>query len=190
MEAEPINREPEDAELIRAAQGGDLAAYERLMLRYQGGIRAFAAVRIPLRYEAEDLAQEAFVIAWRKLNDFDAATSFGAWVKTITHRLILNHRRKFRAAGVGGHQELEELLSNHEPVAASDRLAALRDCLATMDGPALKLLKDRYLDGVSVRELAAQTGRGYSALTMQLFRLRELLAVCVESEMSADTGKP
>lgn len=176
----------DDSELIRAAQAGDLESYERLVNRYQAGVRAFAAVRIPMRYEAEDLAQEAFVIAWRKLGDFEAGTSFGAWLKTITHRLVLNHRRKFRAEGVGGHRELEELLRERSMVAvddASERLEALRECLSAMDGPALKLLNARYLDGETVREIAASTGRGYSALTMQLFRLREILAACVENEM-------
>ncbi len=183
----PQDDENDDADLIRAAQRGDLAAYEKLVIRYQSGVRAFAAVRISMRYEAEDLAQEAFMIAWRKLAEFDPDTSFGAWLKTIAHRLVLNHRRKFRAEGVGGHAELEQLLNNHDAEAASERLAALRDCLASIDGPALKLLNTRYLDGVSVKEIAEQTGKGYSALTMQLFRLRELLASCVESEMS--TGR-
>lgn len=190
MSASDPDDEPDDENLIRAAQCGDLVAYETLVMRYQAGVRAFAAVRISMRHEAEDLAQEAFVIAWRKLGEFDAGTSFGAWLKTITHRLVQNHRRKFRAEGVGGHQELEELLNRHEPAAASDRLFALRDCLAALDGPALKLLNDRYLDGVSVKEIAERTGKGYSALTMQLFRLREILAACVENGMSTQPDRP
>lgn len=184
------DEEPDDADLLRSAQRGDLAAYEKLVVRYQAGVRAFAAVRIPMRYEAEDLAQEAFIIAWRKLREFDPETSFGAWLKAIAHRLVMNHRRKFRAHGVGGHAELEELLHYDDTEVASERVAALRDCLASMGGPALKLLSTRYLDGVSVRDISKQMGRGYSALTMQLFRLRELLAACVEKEMSAERGTP
>jgi RNA polymerase sigma-70 factor (ECF subfamily) len=190
MMSHPPDDETDDADLIRAAQRGDLTAYEKLVVRYQAGVRAFAAVRIPMRYEAEDLAQEAFLIAWRKLHEFDPDTSFGAWLKAIAHRLVMNHRRKFRAEGVGGHAELEILLHHHDAEAASDRLAALRDCLSLIDGPALKLLNARYLDGVSVKDIAKQTGKGYSALTMQLFRLRELLAACVETEMSTGRNTP
>jgi len=178
-----------DPDLIRKAQGGDLSAFEKLVVRYQGSVRAFAALRISMRGEAEDLAQEAFVIAWRKLGDFDPEGSFGSWVRTITHHLIRNHRRKFRAESVGGYQDLELIWREQERSRegdASDRLLALKDCLSKMDGPSLRLLNARYLDGMSVQELAAETGRGYSALTTQLHRLRELLAGCIEHEMEGD----
>lgn len=176
--------ETDDSELIRAAQRGDLAAYERLVLRHQSAVRAFAAVRIASRGDAQDLAQETFVIAWKKLGSFDPDTPLGPWLRTIVHKLVLNHRRKFRAEGVGGHAELEELLSERSAETASERLAALRQCLAEIGGPALALLEERYVDGVSVKEIATKSGRGYSALTMQLFRLREILAECIRQRMT------
>ncbi len=189
MTAGPGN-ETDDKDLIRSAQGGDVDAYEQLVMRYQSAVRAFAAVRIANRDEAQDLAQDTFVIAWRKLGTFDADTPLGPWLRTIVHRLVLNHRRKFRAEGVGGYVELDELLGGLSPHAASDRLAALRQCLGEIGGPALALLEERYIDGVSVREIAAKAGRGYSALTMQLFRLRELLASCVREKMSTEGETP
>lgn len=186
MSIENPAEEPSDGKLIRAAQGGDVAAYGQLVIRYQAAVRAFAAVRIANRDEAQDLAQDTFVVAWRKLGDFDANTPIGPWLRTIVHRLVLNHRRKFRAEGIGGYEELEELLNRLRPEAAPDRLAILRQCLKEMGGPSLAMLEERYLDGVSVKEMAARTGRGYSALTMQLFRLRELLASCVREKMSME----
>jgi RNA polymerase sigma-70 factor (ECF subfamily) len=178
----------DDSDLIRAAQRGDLGAYERLVLRHQSAVRAFAAVRIASRDDAQDLAQETFVIAWKKLGNFDPDTPLGPWLRTIVRNLVLNHRRKFRAEGVGGHTELDELLGGLGEETASERLAALRQCLNEMGGPALALLEERYIDGVSVRDMATKTGRGYSALTMQLFRLRELLAGCIRERMSAEGG--
>lgn len=178
--------ETDDADLIRAAQRGDLSAYEQLVLRHQSAVRAFAAVRIASRSDAQDLAQDTFVIAWKKLGSFDPNTPLGPWLRTIVHRLVLNYRRKFRAEGVGGHSELDELLNGANAETASERLAALRQCLTEMGGPGLALLEERYIDGVSVREIAKKTGRGYSALTMQLFRLRELLARCVRERMSTE----
>ena len=174
----------DDADLIRAAQRGDLAAYERLVLRHQSAVRAFAAVRIASRADAQDLAQETFVIAWKKLGNFDPDTPLGPWLRTIVHKLVLNHRRKFRAEGIGGHVELDELLSGRGAEIASERVAVLRQCLHEIGGPSLALLEERYIDGASVKEIAAKMGRGYSALTMQLFRLREVLADCVQKRMS------
>lgn len=177
-----------EMELVMSARSGSLVAFEELVVFHQAALRAFVAMRIPFRSDAEDLAQETFVIAWRKLGDFEPGGSFGGWLRTIAGHLVRNHRRKFRAEGVGSSQELDLLWAEQErvrPGDASDRLAALRDCLARMDGPALKLLQDRYLEGLSVHELTEKTGKGYSALTTQLYRLRELLANCVENEMEA-----
>ena len=181
----PTESEPE---LLRRARGGDLRAFETLVVRYQSGIRAYVAMRIMTKDDAEDLSQEAFVIAWRKLKEFEPGGSFGGWLRAIAGHLVRNHRRKFRAEGVGGYEELDRLWNEQlkeKTGDESDRLAALKDCLSRMDGPALGLLNDRYLDGMSVQELAEKTGKGYSALTTQLYRLRELLAICVENEMEA-----
>lgn len=189
MPSDASHLKPEDSVLLRAAKAGDLSAYEQLVWRYQTGIRAFVAVRLAVPHDAEDLAQETFVVAWRKLASFDPDTSFGSWLRMIAHNLVLNHRRKFRAVGVGGHNELEELMEGQPasiPRDAPERLTALTECLASMDEPARQLLKARYLDGRTVREIAVKTGRGYSALTMQLFRLRELLAACVENKLAFD----
>lgn len=182
--------ETDDADLIRAAQRGDLKAFGQLVMRHQSAVRAFAAVRIASRGDAQDLAQETFVIAWKKLGSFDPTTPLGPWLRTIVHKLVLNYRRKFRAEGVGGHAELEGLLSARGAETASERLAALRQCLAELGGPGLALLEERYVDGVSVRDIATKTGRGYSALTMQLFRLRELLAACVQRQMTTEENGP
>lgn len=185
MDEDPGN----EMELVRRARGGDLRSFERLVIAHQAALRAFVALRISVRSESEDLAQEAFVIAWRKLADFEHGDSFGAWLRKIALNLVLNHRRKFRAEGIGGYHELDLLWSeqdrgrNGDP---SERLMALKDCLSKMDGPSLKLLNARYLDGMSVQELTQQTGRGYSALTTQLYRLREVLAACVENEMGME----
>ncbi|RYD29856.1 MAG: hypothetical protein EOP87_17615, partial [Verrucomicrobiaceae bacterium] len=111
----PADAIPQDEpDLIRRAQRGELAAFGTLVGRYQGSVRAFAALRMSVRCEAEDLAQETFVIAWRKLADFDPETSLGAWLRRIAHHLVRNHRRKFRAEGVGGYQELEILWRGQE----------------------------------------------------------------------------
>lgn len=181
-----------EEEWVKCAQRGDLRAFGALVEAHQASLRSFVALRISLRSEAEDLSQETFVIAWRKLADFEAGGYFGAWLRTIARHLILNHRRKFRAESVGSYQELENLWGERVQAQAPnepDRLAALRDCLTKMDGPSLKLLRDRYLEGLTVHEIARQSGKGYSALTTRLYRLRELLAVCIENEMEMEASK-
>ena len=63
----------------------------------------------------------------------------------------------------------------------------LQNC--KIGGPARELLEQRYIAGRTVRELAATSGRGYSALTMQLHRLREVLAECIRDRVGRE-GMP
>jgi RNA polymerase sigma-70 factor (ECF subfamily) len=183
-----MNSAADDQHLIDAARRGDADAFAALVERYHRGVRACLVARMNDPHEAEDLAQEVFVTAFRKLDDFDRARPMAPWLRSIALNLLRNHWRKFRAQAIGGNAELAELLDQRIAVECStDREpllhTALHDCLERMDGPARELLHRRYGEEESVRELSARLQRGYSALTMQLHRLRELLADCIERKV-------
>ncbi len=176
-----------DQELIVRARAGDLGAYSELVTRYQGNVRACLAVRLNGRHEVEDLAQEAFVTAFRKLDDFDAEKAFGPWIRSIAFNLLRNYWRKHRAEPVGGAEELELLIDeevglryseHHE----SDTLAALKLCIEKLTEPMRNLLNLRYHEGLSVGELRRRLKVQHSTLTMRLHRLREQLRLCIEGQ--------
>ena len=178
----------EETELVRAAMGGDLQAFEEIVLRHQGALRAYLAVRLARSGEAEDLAQEVFVTAFQNLAKFEISRPLGPWLRGIAHNHLRNHLRKFRTLPIGGHEELQAMLDTQiEERMADERepatIGALRECLDQLDGPAREIVIARYLNGESVRELQAKTGRGYSALTMQLHRIRGVLADCIEGKV-------
>jgi len=178
---------PSESDLASQAKKGSWAAFAELVRRHQSSVRACLAVRLDEPHEAEDLAQEAFVTAYRKLQEFDAERPFGPWVRSIAFNLLRNHWRKFRVAGVGGNDELEAMVDQSIAARCDGRegreLSALRDCLEILDGPARALMERRYNDEASVREIAKEQGRGYSAVTMHLHRVREILANCVRSKL-------
>jgi RNA polymerase sigma-70 factor (ECF subfamily) len=178
---------PSESDLVAQAQRGSWTAFAELVRRHQSAVRACLAVRLEQPHEAEDLAQEAFVTAYRKLNEFDLERPFGPWVRSIAFNLLRNHWRKFRVVGVGGNEELEAMVEQSISARCDGRegreLSALRDCLETLDGPARALMERRYSDEASVREIAKEQGRGYSAVTMHLHRLREILANCVRAKL-------
>jgi RNA polymerase sigma-70 factor (ECF subfamily) len=179
-------------DLVRAAQHGNWTAFAELVRRHQAAVRTCLAVRLEQPHEAEDLAQEAFVTAFRKLNEFDVERPFGPWVRSIAFNLLRNHWRKFRAVGVGGDEELAALVEQRIAVRMTNsegrELAALRDCLERLAAPERALVERRYGDDAAVTEIAAEQGRKYSAVTMQLHRLRESLAACVQGKLSAEAG--
>jgi RNA polymerase sigma-70 factor, ECF subfamily len=173
-----------ETDLIRAAQEGSAEAFTDLVRHHQHAVRACIAVRLGDPHEAEDLAQEVFVTAFTRLSEFDVDRPFGPWLRGIAFNLLRNHARKFRPRAIGGNEELTALLDQRvamecDATRESALLSALRDCLERIEGPSRELLRLRYSEENSVRQLAARLRRGYSALTMQLHRLRELLARCI-----------
>lgn len=182
----------DERRLVQAAQQGDADAFAALVERHHRSVRACLVARMHDPHEAEDLAQEVFVTAFRKIGDFDPARPMAPWLRSIALNLLRNHWRKFRAQAIGGNAELAELLDQHiarECTPEREPLlhAALHECLEHIDGPARELLRRRYGEEESVRELSDRLQRGYSALTMQLHRLREALAECIARKLGHAT---
>jgi len=82
-----------DAELVEAARAGDQAAFGVLVERYQHVVVRTAAAVVGRREEAEDVAQEALLRAFRGIADFRGEASVKTWLLTITWRQALSHRR-------------------------------------------------------------------------------------------------
>ena len=82
-----------DIDLAMDAAAGQEAAFETLVRRYQGTIRGLTRRLAARPVEADDLAQAAFLSAWRKIGGFRGG-SFKAWLCTIAYREFLQARRK------------------------------------------------------------------------------------------------
>jgi RNA polymerase sigma-70 factor (ECF subfamily) len=84
----------EDPALVRAAQRGDMAAFEELVARHRDKIYARALSMVRNEEEAVDLSQEAWVKGWQRLPQFLGEASFGTWITRIVINLCLDHLRK------------------------------------------------------------------------------------------------
>lgn len=179
----------DDRECLVAACGGDLAAFSRLVLKHQWAVRAFLLARLSRKHEAEDLSQETFLTAWRRLKDFDMTRPIGPWLRGIAENHLRNHLRKFRADPIGGSEALQQILdfqtaSQQAPEVESELAVALADCIEQVDEAVRELLMARYVEGRSIAEICKRTGKKHSATTMKLHRLRLALAACVEGKLS------
>ncbi len=91
------------ADLVARAQAGDRAAFDELLRRYRPRIYALALHLTGDAHDADDVAQEAFLRAYRSLGEFRAASEFFTWVYRIAVNLSLNEqRRKGRARSLHG----------------------------------------------------------------------------------------
>jgi RNA polymerase sigma-70 factor, ECF subfamily len=83
-----------DAELIRAAQQGDKAAFEELVRQYDQPVLRLALHLTGSEQEAKDIYQEAFLKVYRNLESFRFECSFYTWVYRIVSNLCMDHLRR------------------------------------------------------------------------------------------------
>jgi RNA polymerase sigma-70 factor, ECF subfamily len=82
-----------DLALVRRAQAGDVEAFGELVERNRRAVFRAALAAVGSAAEADDVAQEAFITAFRKLKGFRAESSFKTWLLTITWRKAIDRRK-------------------------------------------------------------------------------------------------
>ena len=180
----------DDRACVLAARQHDREAFARLVERHSRGVLVFLTVRMSNFAEAEDLAQETFLVAWRRIRDFDPMAPVGPWLRGIARHLLQNHWRKHRAEAIGGAAELELLVREGDESEADwaqqpEVLDALRNCLGRLESTSQLLVRERYEEGATIDDLAARMQRKASALTMHLHRIRQTLRACIEQRLTS-----
>jgi RNA polymerase sigma-70 factor, ECF subfamily len=96
MTLEKAHSSADDKALVRAAQKGDMGAFEELVARHRDKIFARAYSMMRNEEEAIDLSQEAWVKGWQRLVQFQGEASFGTWMTRIVINLCLDQLRKHK----------------------------------------------------------------------------------------------
>ena len=94
MATQPDNSSISDEKLVRAAQRGDMPAFEELVARHRDKIYARAFSMMRNEDDAVDLSQEAWVKGWQRLKQFQGESSFVTWMTRIVINLCLDQLRK------------------------------------------------------------------------------------------------
>lgn len=160
---------------------------------HQAAIRAFVVSRINDPFEAYDIAQEVFLVAFRKLGKIDADRPIGPWLKGIAAHEIRNHLRKRKAIPAGCSGAITALLDAEIDTAAPEWkegpvFDALEQCLAKLGEDARDLIRLRYEEGMDIVEIQSSLGGKHSTITMKLHRLREQLRDCIEGNMRKEAA--
>ena len=105
-------RDPAEGGLVAAAKKGDQEAFGALVDRYTGVVRRVARSILENSFDADDAAQDAFLLAWRNLDRFDTRRPFRPWLMRLAVNAAtdLYRRRKVRHAG-----GLPEALADRAP---------------------------------------------------------------------------
>lgn len=90
---------PHVEQLVAGSRRGDTAAFDQLVYLYKDRVQAFVQRRLSDSVEAEDIAQETFVRAYRHLPSFRGAASFQTWLHCIAGNLTVDSLRKRQRRG-------------------------------------------------------------------------------------------
>ncbi len=170
---------------VLAARSGDRAAFARLHARYAPMVHAVLLARVSAA-DADDLAQEVFLTAMRRLDDLRDARALGAWLAAMARNAAASVGRRRAPAGLPG--ELEGSLAAHEPGVSPEAAEALEAIRALPEAFRETLLM-RLVEGLTGPQIAARTGMTHGSVRVNLHRgmalLRERLGVAPAGKESA-----
>lgn len=170
-----LARRFEDTTLIQAAQA-DPAAFAFLYEKYLALIRQYFCRRVASPQEAEDLAQEAFVRAFRALPHFRIANaSYYTYLLHVAHNLLVDHYRSTARSPVWQSETLEAVA---ETGAAPD-LENLEMLLVSLSPIERSVMLLTYRDGFRAREVGEQLGKTENAVKLILSRSRKKLRMAL-----------
>jgi RNA polymerase sigma factor (sigma-70 family) len=174
--------------LVADARTGQAAAYEELVRRHQGVAYRTAAMIVGTA-DAEDVAQEAIVKAYRALPRFRAEAPFRPWLLAIVANEARNRRRSVRRHG-GAIDRLAALGATEmagdpaDQIVSSDRRSTLIAAIRTLPDPDQLVICSRYLMELSEAETAAAmqcpVGTVKSRLSRALVRLKDAMNATTE----------
>jgi RNA polymerase sigma factor (sigma-70 family) len=170
----------EPAELVAAAAGGDLKAFERLYRQFSPRVYGLCLRLTGQREAAEDCTQESFVAAWRALAGFERRSRFSTWLHRIAVHTVLARRR-----GLRNEYEVAEPASGLPEVADPGGEAPpldLERAIARLPEGARHVLVLVGIYGFSHAEAADALGVAEGTCKAQLHRARGLLAAALGLE--------
>ena len=165
--------EPDDGSgswsLVKASQDGDMAAFSELFERYQEVVFRYVLFRMNDRAIAEDLTQETFVRALRRIGSVSyQGRDIGAWFVTIARNLIFDHVKSSRYRLESTTENITDLSPStsgpeHQVLENATNDELLRS-IAKLNPDQQECIQLRFLQGLSVAETAEKMNRNEGAV--------------------------
>jgi len=179
----------QDESAVAAVRGGDAERYRELVERHERRVYAVAWSRLGDTALAEDVTQEAFIRAYRKLWLLGDGAKFSGWVNAIARRLAINfgrrHRRELNLRERWALENVDDPAGENsaDETGPLHPQETLRQTLAEMPDAHRECLVLFYLEGKSGAEAAAALGISESALRVRLHRARAAMRERLEAKL-------
>ena len=187
--------------LIDRVLAGDKRAFDLLVLRYQGRIISVISRYLGDPHEAQDIAQDTFVRAYRSLHQFQGDSSFFSWLYRIAINTSKNHitamgRRPPRQDFVlddsetfVAHENLNDLATPDRLIACDKLHQAIRVALESLPEESRSALTLHEMEGLSYEEVAQTLDIPIGTVRSRISRARRAIEKMIEPMLEA-TGNP
>src|SRR4051795_1296167 len=186
-QASQVGGEVEDSELVRRVRRQDERAFEILYHRYHRRITAYIFGMVHDHGRAEDISQDVFVSALRRMRETDRPIAFKPWIYEIAKNACIDQFRRSRRAeevsydadeGLGAADYGRLVTTGPTPDAAVDQKMLLDHLCGAFGGLSdthHEILVMRELEGLSYREIGERLGMTRPSVESTLFRARRRL---------------
>ena len=162
-----------EQELLARVCAGDTKAFELLYKREAGKVFALSLRLMGVRAIAEELTQEVFVLAWRKIEQFRGESKFSTWLYRLTTNLALDRLRLKKHAFESNTAELDENLPAYQT--DLDGVRDLDAAIQRLPDGARAVLVLYEIEGHSHEYIAESLGIAVGTSKAQLHRAKKLL---------------
>ncbi len=183
-----MNKTPEDPK----DASNTMKQFVVLLAANQQRLYAYVFALVPDYNEAEELVQSTSAILWKKFDQFTPGTNFGAWAMRIARNEVLAYFRQQKTARMRFSEVAVECLSDDLDAMGNEvdeRFEALALCLEKLPERHRNIVRLRYKEGVSAKEVAQHKGRSVSAIFKTLNRLHRTLFDCIQSQLGVGKGE-
>jgi len=180
--------------LAERIQQGSQPAFGELVRRTHDRVRAYLGRYVRSKDIVDDLAQETFLKAYRRIATYRHEGRVMEWLLAIARTEALLYIRSERGRllnrpGPLRPAVLEWLAGRLEGGAAraslhDDEIAALKGCIESLPDHSAQLVSRHYFNQQSLVEIARATGKRTNALGVTLFRIREALRECIQRRLA------
>ena len=180
-------RETPEAEIVRRTQAGDEEAFRQLVERHRSKVFSIIYGIVRNRNDAEDIAQQVFAKIYFSIKGFDFRSSLITWIYKIAVNQCYDYLRKQKVRKLVYESDLgeDDARTMENSALAVEKTPAIsvqmerRDYLARLLSKVSEqerlLLIRKEVHGLSVQELAEETGLNENTIKVKLFRARQKL---------------
>jgi RNA polymerase sigma-70 factor (ECF subfamily) len=180
--------------IVRAVQGGDVAAFDRLIVKYRERVYSVIYNMAANREDAADLTQDSFIKAFQSIHRFQGQSSFFTWLYRIAVNSTLTHLRKARLRSFFSFEKIHEedkaaeILNQLTDKKGADRDLFVKELQEKLNEAMLKLsIKHRTvvtlfeIDGLSHEEIAEIMDCSVGTVRSRLHYAKQLLQAELQS---------